>query len=102
MRSTLVGTTAAPALRTAQSLMMNSMQFGRNKQTRSPRLVPSPASAAASRLAQGAALIDAVEDAQAYTWETLARARDRGRGQWLPLRGPAKVFVAEGRRGQIG
>lgn len=60
------------------------------------------ASAAASRLAQGAALIDAVQDAQAYTWETLARARDRGRGQWLPLRGPAKMFIAEGRRGQIG
>ena len=48
-RSTLVGTTTAPARMTAQSLRMNSMQLGRKTHTRSPFFTPSAASAAARR-----------------------------------------------------
>ena len=59
------------------------------------------ASAAASRLAHGVELSAAVEDAMAYTWETLAQATECGGGQWLPRRGPAEVFIKGGQRGLI-
>lgn len=44
------------------------------------------ASAAAARLAKGATMIEAVAEAQAYTWETLAKARRTGRCQLTPNR----------------
>ncbi|MEY6432778.1 hydroxymethylpyrimidine/phosphomethylpyrimidine kinase [Thioalkalicoccus limnaeus] len=44
------------------------------------------ASAIAARLAAGQELVDAVAEAQAYTWQTLARARRTGRGQLTPNR----------------
>ena len=59
------------------------------------------ASAVASRLARGAGLVAAVQDAMAYTWESLAGATERGGGQWLPRRGPAEMFLKRGQRGLI-
>jgi hydroxymethylpyrimidine/phosphomethylpyrimidine kinase len=44
------------------------------------------ASAAAALLARGIPLVDALEQAQTYTWESLAHARRPGRGQALPDR----------------
>lgn len=44
------------------------------------------ASAIAGRLALGADLVEAVADAQAYTWQTLAQARRTGRCQLTPNR----------------
>ncbi len=44
------------------------------------------ASAIAGRLALGVDLIEAVADAQAYTWQTLSRARRTGRCQLTPNR----------------
>ncbi len=44
------------------------------------------ASAIAARLAVGRGLTEAVAEAQAYTWETLARARRTGRCQLTPNR----------------
>jgi hydroxymethylpyrimidine/phosphomethylpyrimidine kinase len=44
------------------------------------------ASSIAGRLALGADLVKAVADAQAYTWQTLARARRTGRCQLTPNR----------------
>lgn len=44
------------------------------------------ASAIAARLAAGQELVDAVAEAQAYTWQALARARRTGRGQLTPNR----------------
>ena len=44
------------------------------------------ASAIAARLALGSSLPDAVAEAQAYTWQTLARARRTGRCQLTPNR----------------
>lgn len=44
------------------------------------------ASAIAARLAMGASMVEAVEDAQAYTWNALERARRTGQGQLTPNR----------------
>ena len=44
------------------------------------------ASAIAARLALGEALEAAVINAQAYTWESLNRASQPGKGQWIPAR----------------
>jgi hydroxymethylpyrimidine/phosphomethylpyrimidine kinase len=43
-------------------------------------------SAIAARLALGVAMVDAVDEAQRYTWEALRRARRTGRGQLTPNR----------------
>ncbi len=59
------------------------------------------ASAIASRLAFGVDLVTALEGAMAYTWQALAQATDRGAGQWLPTRGPAKEYIKGGQRGVI-
>ena len=50
------------------------------------------ASAIAGRLALGLDLVTAVADAQAYTWQTLARARRTGRCQLTPNR----LFALDG------
>lgn len=44
------------------------------------------ASAIAARLAGGMGLVEAVAEAQAYTWQTLRQARRTGRGQLTPNR----------------
>lgn len=44
------------------------------------------ASAIAARLALGSSMIEAVEEAQAYTWTALQRARRTGQGQLTPNR----------------
>jgi hydroxymethylpyrimidine/phosphomethylpyrimidine kinase len=44
------------------------------------------ASAIAARLVLGKPMADAVAEAQAYTWETLSRARRTGRCQLTPNR----------------
>lgn len=46
------------------------------------------ASACAVRLALGDGIAAAVERAQAFTWQALARATRPGSGQWLPRRAP--------------
>ncbi|MGH8354100.1 MAG: hydroxymethylpyrimidine/phosphomethylpyrimidine kinase [Pseudomonas sp.] len=46
------------------------------------------ASALAGRLAQGEALVSAVESALGYTWRTLRDAEQPGRGQFIPRRLP--------------
>lgn len=56
------------------------------------------ASAIAVRLAQGTELVEAVAEAQAYTWQTLARARHTGRCQLTPNRLFALDNQAEDRR----
>ena len=45
------------------------------------------AAACATRLALHEPLAQAVEQAQQFTWQALARAEAVGQGQWLPLRG---------------
>ncbi len=44
------------------------------------------ASAIAAGLAKGLPLIEAVEVAQQYTWDSLSQARKVGGGQLIPMR----------------